>query len=173
MLTDILYFFDQMKKVVDPLAAVGGIAGLFFAIAAYRRATEKEQIDRQRGTYDSLDEKYLEFLQLSIEHPELDIFERPIGTVPELTDSTQQTQQLAAFNILLSIFERAFLLYKDEEDGLRLRQWAGWKGSMSQYAERENFRRAWSLCGDGFDTDFQTFMQVNYKLPAPGNGYSR
>lgn len=167
---DVLDFFEATKKVVDPLAAIGGITGLFFAIKAYRQATRKEQIDRQRGTYDSLDEKYLDFLQLSIKHPELDIFERPMLTPPELTDSKQQMQQLAAFDILLSIFERAFLLYKDEEDGLRRRQWAGWKGSMSQYAGRENFRRAWSLCGDGFDTDFQAFMQNEYKLPAPGSG---
>jgi len=163
---EILKFFEDMKVLVDPLAAIGGIAGLYLALAAYRKATKKEQLDRERGTYDSLDAKYLDFLRLSIQHPELDLFERPLPAPPELSDQGC-VQQLAAFAILLSIFERAYLLFKDETDGLRARQWAGWQGSMSQYAERGNFREAWRLCGDGFDTAFQTFLQNEYNLPAP------
>ena len=162
-----LVCFEHLKTIVDPFAALAAIGSLPFAAWTYWKATKKEQQDRERGTYDSLDEKYVEFLQLSIHHPELDIFERPLVNAPVLTDPQQLLQQLAAFNILLSIFERAYLRYHGESDDLRQRQWVGWQGSIRQYAERENFRRAWRQSGNGFDTGFQKFLQSEYSLPPP------
>jgi hypothetical protein len=159
--------FEHLKTIVDPFAALAAMGTLPFAAWTYWKATRKEQQDRERGTYDSLDEKYVEFLQLSIHHPELDIFERPLAGAPELEHPHQLLQQLAAFNILLSIFERAYLRYQGESGKLRERQWEGWRDSIRQYTQRENFRRAWRLSGNGFDTAFQKFLQDEYSLPPP------
>jgi hypothetical protein len=162
----IMDFADQAKKLLDPIAALVTICGLPFAIAAFRQSTKKEQLDREYGTYNSLDEKYVEFLSLSINHPELDIFETPMDRPPELSPS-QIIQQLAGFNILFSIFERAYLMYKGERNEVRERQWAGWQDSIGRYTGRANFKNAWKVCGNGFDTDFQRFLQNQYGLQPP------
>jgi hypothetical protein len=157
-----------LKDVLEALSYVAVIVGFPIALYQYRRKTMKEQSDREYGTYNALDEKYLEFLVVCRDNPRLDIFDIP-DAVPVELDATERKQELIAFTMLISIFERAFLMYHDQHDSVRGKQWSGWHAYVRDYCQRANFRRAWTHAGDQFDTDFQKFMagELASALEAP------
>ncbi|MEJ5995800.1 hypothetical protein WG904_15320 [Pedobacter sp. Du54] len=66
------------KQALDYLDATGKfivILGLPLAYIQYRRVKKKEKSDREYRTYHALDEKYLEFQKLCLDHPYLNIFD--------------------------------------------------------------------------------------------------
>jgi hypothetical protein len=128
------------------------------ALYQHRRGLSKEQADREYGTYNALDDKFLEFQRLCFENPTLDIFDVP-DKVPAHCDPEQAKRELVAFTILFALFERAYLMYREHRTSLRDKQWSGWYEYIASYCGRENFRHAWSVSGVTFDSDFQVFMQ--------------
>lgn len=150
--------FDNVKDWLEALSYLTVIVSLPLALYQYRKITTKEQSDREYGTYNALDEKYLEFLVMCYENPRLDIFDIADGT-PQQLDQLGEKQELIAFTMLFSVFERAFLMYHDQSDVIRTRQWTGWHEYIQHYCQRANFREAWSVSGSTFDSRFQDFMQ--------------
>ena len=149
---------EIVKDWLEALSYLTVIVSLPLALYQYRKITTKEQADREYGTYNALDEKYLEFLEMCYHNPRLDIFDIVDGT-PHTLDQLEKKQELVAFTMLFSIFERAFLMYHDQSDRVRTRQWTGWHEYIQQYCKRANFRNAWSISGSTFDSGFQAFMQ--------------
>ncbi|MGQ7856639.1 hypothetical protein ACUN24_20570 [Pedobacter sp. WC2501] len=148
------------KTILDYLDAVGKIIvilGLPLAYIQYRRTKKKEKRDREYGTYNALDEKYLEFQKLCLEHPYLNIFDIPDKN-PKKLDEKQQKEELILLTMLFSIFERAYLLYSDQYSEIKKKQWIGWDSYIRSYCERDNFLRAWDISGNTFDTDFELYM---------------
>ncbi|GAP62110.1 hypothetical protein ARMA_0533 [Ardenticatena maritima] len=174
--------FEFWKSVVEFLANATVFLGFPIAILQYKRAIQKEQRDREYGTYDALDNKYLEFLYLCLQHPELDIFDVPDEKIHQFTDVSPsnnsspnfetQKKELIAFSILISILERAYLLYADQSTEIKQRQWEGWRQYMEDYAKRENFQRAWQICGEQFDQEFVRFMDEIIKKHLPSTSTS-
>lgn len=107
-----------------------------------------------------MDEKYLEYQDLCIRYPYLDIFDVPDSHPIELNEK-QKKEELIAFTMLISIFERAFLMYHDQSSDLKSKQWSGWNEYIKSYCERKNFRIAWKICGSSFDSDFQEFVKIH------------
>jgi hypothetical protein len=62
----------------------------------------------------------------------------------------------------MSIFERAYLMYGDQGEEVKKRQWAGWESYIQGFCQRDNFRdrcrKAWKISGTTFDTRFQAYM---------------
>jgi len=145
-----LEHLDQFTK----LAVVFGIP---VGLTQFWLKVRQERRDRDYGTYNALDEKYIEFQQLCLAHPYLDVFDvpdqNPIALTPE-----QEKQELVAFTLLFSIIERAFLMYADRSARARAKQWTGWETYLLSYCRRSNFRKAWQISGFTFDADFQARM---------------
>lgn len=158
--------FKEWKEVWELASYVTIVLGLPLALYQYRRKTLKEQQDREYGTYNALDEKYLAFVQLCFENPQLDIFDIPDAT-PVAHTPTDDKQELIAFTMLFSIFERAYLMYADQSSGIKRRQWSGWLAYLTEYCARENFRTAWRISGNTFDTHFQDFVEQTMLQAAP------
>src|ERR1700744_455726 len=66
--------FVTYLEVIDKFVI---ILGLPIAFIQYFRTKKKEKRDREYGTYNALDEKYLEFQKLCLDHPYLNIFDIP------------------------------------------------------------------------------------------------
>jgi len=147
----------HVKDIVELLDRLTVLIGVPAGLYHYTRTTKKEQRDREYGTYNALDEKYLEFLKLCLDHPSLDVFDIPDETPRQLTEE-QAKIELIAFTMLISMFERAFLMYRDQSTAVKRRQWSGWDSYIREYCERKNFRRDWEILGDEFDEDFQRYM---------------
>jgi len=147
-----------LKDILEILAYISFIFAIPWALIEFFRTKRKEQLDREYGTYDALDQKYLEFQRLCLEYPYLDVFDIP-DAKPVKLNKQQKKEELIAFTMLFSIFERAYLMYYDQSTEIKKKQWSGWKEYIIKYCNRENFRRAWKISGNTFDADFQMFMQ--------------
>jgi hypothetical protein len=82
------------------------------------------------------------------------------GVVHPGRGDKKRKQEMVAHAILFSLFERAFLMFYQQEDQFRLRQWSGWKHFLNDFIRREAVRSAWRLCRETYDTDFQKFMDA-------------
>lgn len=151
-----------MEKQIQFYLEIAGrivvLLGFPLAYVQYLRTKRKEKRDREYGTYNALDEKYLEFQKLCLDHPYLNIFDIP-DKVPQKLDEKQQKEELILLTMLISIFERAYLLYSDQNSVIKKKQWVGWDSYIKSYCKRENFLQAWKISGNTFDTDFEKFME--------------
>ena len=145
------------KDILECLSYLTILLGFPIAIYQFRRSALKEELDREYGTYNALDEKYLEFQQLCLLNPRLDIFDIQDGQATTLTPE-EEKKEIIAFTMLFSIFERSFLMYSDQDTEIKLRQWSGWREYILGYCKRDNFRKAWAISGQTFDTNYQEFM---------------
>ena len=146
-----------IKDYLEAASYLSIILGLPAALYQFIRAKRKEELDREYGTYNALDEKYIEFQKLCFDLPTLDIFDIPDSSARELSE-LEKKQELIAFTMLFSIFERAYLMYFDQDGNLKAKQWTGWNDYIASYCRRQNFRDAWESSGNTFDTDYQKFM---------------
>ena len=148
---------NDVKLWLEILSHVVVLVGVPFGLYRYIRTVQKEQQDREYGTYNALDEKYIEFQRLCLDHPELDIFDVP-RPGPKPLSEDQARQELIIFTILFAIFERAYLMYSDESTRLKKNQWSGWDEYIRSYCRRANFVKAWTASGATFDKNFEVYM---------------
>jgi hypothetical protein len=95
----------------------------------------------------------------------------------DLTEE-QQERVLVIYEILISLFERAYLLSYDEKmTRKQQRRWLSWEDFMREWCEREDFRRLLPRLLQGEDPDFaahilklanQAAIQANNSASSPG-----
>ena len=153
---NLLQYFELATFIVT-------LMGVPAAIFIYTKEQRLQREEREYGTYDALDEKYIELQQLCIEYPELDIFDTPYAEPRKLTEE-QQKQEEAIILIRISIFERAFLMYQRTPSKAKNEQWDGWDSEIKEWLERKNFREVWNMHAPYYDKTF--FKYFNQYLSA-------
>jgi len=143
-ITQIIYYVAM--SIAGPLA-----------ILAYLKVKETERLEKEYKTYDELDNKLFEYQKLALEYYDLDILDVP-NNDPSLAFDKKRKQEMVAYSILFSLFERAFLMFSNQADKFRQRQWSGWKHFLNDFIRRDSVRTAWQLSKNTYDTDFQIFM---------------
>jgi hypothetical protein len=134
------------------------ILGLPLAIYLFYQEKHKERLDREYGTYNALDDKYIHFLELCLEKPDLDVFGLTLEPSQGDDPGFKRRQEQLLFTILISMLERAFLMYRDQDTKVKECQYKGWVEYMEDYCKKDNFRRQWAELGLQFDSDFVGFM---------------
>jgi hypothetical protein len=148
------------------LANWAGVVSVWVAIASFWSEKRRERREREYGTYHALDEKYSEYLTLCAARPELDLYFVPHPSPPAL-DPAQHIAQLAQFEILVSLFERAFLMYQDHPSRVRATQWEGWERCLREWVRRPIFGLLWQRIGSAqFDQEFVAYMTSAHGMPA-------
>ena len=127
------------------------------AVIAYIATKKMERIEKEHQTYDELDNRFFEYQKLALEYYDLDILDVP-NNDPSLAFDKKRKQEMVAYAILFSLFERAYLMFSRQADGFRERQWSGWKHFLNDFLCRQNVRTAWELSKATYDTEFQGFM---------------
>lgn len=117
-----------------------------------------KELEKEYLTYNALDEKYIEFQKLCLDHPYLDVFDIKDAN-PKQLNPQQQKEELIAFTMLFSIFERAFIMYEKQDPEIREEQWRGWDEYIHAYCKRKNFVAAWKISGSTFDERFAKYME--------------
>jgi len=135
------------------------ILGLPAAIFIYLKEQRQQREEREYGTYDALDDKYIEIQQLCLNHPELDVFDSPFVTPAELSEQ-QRKQEEAILLIRISIFERAFLMYHRATTQSKIDQWEGWSCEIKEWLERKNFKAVWDEHSPYFDKTFVNYFNA-------------
>src|SRR6202140_3471570 len=127
------------------------------AVITYIAVKKTQRLEKEHKTYDELDNKFFEYQKLALEYYDLDILDVP-NNDPSLAFDKKRKQEMVAYAILFSLFERAYLMFSSQADKFRQRQWSGWKHFLNDFLRRENVRIAWELSKNTYDTDFQSFM---------------
>jgi hypothetical protein len=145
---------SMLNNYLQIASGIVTILGLPLALYLFYNEKRKERKEREYGTYNALDDKYIHFLEMCLEKPELDVIEYSVDTQ---FDKNERQEQIL-FLILISILERAFLMYNDQSTKIKERQWLGWVEYMKDYCNKENFRKKWPELGPQFDKKFVGFM---------------
>jgi hypothetical protein len=144
-ITQIIYYIAM--SIAGPLAVI-----------AFLRAKKMDRLEKEYKTYDELDNRFFEYQKLALEYYDLDILDVP-NNDPSLAFDKKRKQEMVAFAILFSLFERAYLMFSNQADKFRQRQWSGWKRFLDDFIRRDTVRTAWQLSKETYDTDFQAFME--------------
>jgi hypothetical protein len=152
---------DLISQNLEIATFIITIMGVPAAIFLYLREQHQQRAEREYGTFDALDEKYIEIQQLCLEHPNLDVFDSPYSK-PKALSEEEKKQEEAILLIRISIFERAYLMYKRTTSNARDGQWKGWELEITEWFERDNFRNVWNEHGQYFDASFfQYFDKIS------------
>jgi hypothetical protein len=141
------------------------VVGLPFAIVVFMLERRKERQADQEEIYQRLSDEYREFLKLVIDNPDLQLLRRTPGDA-SLT-AEQHERRRAIFEILISLFERAYLLvYEEPMDPNTARLWSSWEDYMREWCKRDDFRAALPDLLQGEDPDFQKhILALSQKSP--------
>lgn len=146
-------------ETLQALTSTVHLLGVPIAIILFILAKRKEIRDRENGTYDSLDAKYQEFLNVCLNNPDLPLFDSGLTMPGPLTPEQEHRTQIA-YCMLISILERSYLMYKDQTSSLRKKQWTGWESYMEDYLNFPPFAQQWRKLSIQFDTDFVRHMEA-------------
>lgn len=159
------FTIDTIRQSLQIITFVITIIGVPIGITLYYKDQKSKREAREYGTYHALDNKYIELQQLCLKHTELDVFDTPFTNVRELSE-IQQKQEESILLIRISIFERAYLMYKLSNSLNQNEQWEGWEREMQEWFKRSNFQKVWSKHYHYFDRRFSDFLESHNELPA-------
>ncbi len=139
------------------LSYVVTVIGLPMAIAVFLTEKRKERRNEEEAVYESVSDNYQEFLRIVLEHPDLHLFS--MTKTPALTED-QQERMMVIFSMLISLFERAYmLLYEEGANSDKLRRWHSWEDYMREWCAREDFRDSLDTLLTGEDPDFCAYIR--------------
>lgn len=134
------------------LSYVVTVIGLPLAIVTFVLEQRKERENEDEEVYQLLADNYTDFLKLVMANPDLQLRSQ-LDPLPMTAE--QEERKLVLFEILTSLFERAYLLaYDPDMRGKRLRRWMSWEDYMREWCLREDFRQHLPRLLVGEDADF-------------------
>lgn len=129
------------------------VIGLPLAILVFIYEQRRERDNEEEEIFQRLSDEYREFLKLVLDNADLQLLRRE-GAPPVLT-AEQKERRFAIFGILISLFERAYLLvYEDSMDKKTRRLWQSWEDYMREWVRRADFRDALPDLLPGEDEEF-------------------
>lgn len=147
-----------LLETFEFLSYVVTVVGLPFAIIVFILEQRKERDNEEEEIYQRLSDEYREFLKLVLDNSDLQLLRRE-GVQKELTEE-QKERRLAIFGILISLFERAYLLvYEDKMDKKARRLWRSWEDYMIEWVRRVEFRDALPNLLEGEDEEFTQYIR--------------
>lgn len=139
-------------ELMELLSYFATVIGIPLAIAIFIVQERKERQSEQEEIYDKLMDHYAEIQEKLFEHPELDQHDTP------LADQEARRRQRILYEMLINLFERAFILLYGEKDPAYVRMWNSWYDYIDLWVERPNFRALLPEMTVGEDPYFVDFM---------------
>lgn len=143
----------DMRERWELLSYIVTVVGLPFALLVFIYEQRRERRNEEEEIFQRLSDEYREFLKLVLDNSDLQLLRRE-GVRHEWTEE-QKERRLAIFGIVISLFERAYLLvYEDDMDRQTRRMWQSWEDYMREWVRRADFRDALPELLEGEDEDF-------------------
>ena len=131
--------------------------GLPVAILFFAWEQRKERNNEEEEQYQLLSNAYNDFLKVVLAHPDLQL--RSNEPLPEPSPE-QRERMLVIFDMLISLFERAYLVaYAEDMGEADRRRWNSWDDYMREWCRREDFHNALPLLLRGEDPEFQQYIR--------------
>ena len=133
------------------------VLGLPLAIFVFVHEQSKERENEEEEVYQMLSDNYQDFLKVVLDHSDLHLL--TAKATLELNE-TQQEKMWIVFSMLISLFERAYvLLYSNEMSPQQRRRWQSWDDYIVEWCQREDFQKALTEQLRGEDPDFARYIQ--------------
>lgn len=148
----------MLLETWELLSYVVTVIGLPLAITVFFYQQRKERENEEEEVYQLLSDNYQDFLKVALENPDLKLFsvEQTAGLSEE-----QRERKLIIFTMLVSLFERAYLLLHEEGMSQKeLRRWRSWEDYMREWCMRADFQAALPRLLDGEDPEFVAYIQT-------------
>jgi hypothetical protein len=145
------------SEIFELASYVVTVVGLPFAIGVFLYEQRKERENEEEEQYQHLSDAYNAFLKIVLDNADLQLrTHEPLATATQ----EQRERMLVIFDMLISLFERAYLVaYKDEMDRTERRRWNSWDDYMREWCRRDDFFNALPLLLRGEDPDFQSYIK--------------
>lgn len=161
----------SLLEALELASYVVTVVALPFAIIVFVAEQQKERENEEEESFQLLSNSYTEFLRLVLENPDLRL--RSVQATPDLS-AEQQERMLVLFDILISLFERAYiLLYEDPLPAHRERPWHSWDDYMREWCRREDFQRLLPELLRGEDPEFKAYIERLAREEAPAEAEAR
>lgn len=128
------------------------IVGLPLAIGVFIHDRRRDRQNDEEELFLRLSDEYADFMRLVIDNADLQLLSP--AAKGELSEE-QRERKHALFAILVSLFERAYVLvYEDDMSRQQQRLWLSWADYMHEWCAREDFRTALPALLHGEDPGF-------------------
>ena len=143
---------------LEALSYVVTVVGFPFAIWVFIKEQHKERINDDEELYLQLSDEYSKFLRLVLTNADLHLMTQATPGEPFNADQVERSNIL--FELLISIFERAYILvYEDTMSHQTARLWQTWEDYMRYWCRRADFRSLLEALLEGEDPDFQRYIK--------------
>ena len=140
------------------LSYVVTAVGLPLAILVFLYEQKKERDNEEEEVYQLLSDNYQDFLMVALGNPDLRLFS---AEQTANLSAEQRERMLIIFNMLTSLFERAFLLlYEPKMSSKQLRRWSSWEDYMREWCRRKDFHDMLPELLDGEDPEFVEYIRA-------------
>jgi hypothetical protein len=147
------------------LSYVVTVIGLPLAIAVFLYEQRRERENEEEEVYQLLSDNYQDFLKIALDNPDLRLFSA--GATNSLSEQ-QRERQLIIFDMLISLFERAYLLlYEENMMPKQARRWHSWEDYMLEWCRRPDFHASLPRLLHGEDPSFVRYLE---RLAASAGG---
>lgn len=142
---------------LELLSYVVTVIGLPMAILMYMREQRKERQTDDEELYLTLSDDYAKFLRLVLENADLHLMTDATARM-KFTDEQLERRKIL-FEILIAIFERAYILvYEERMSRQAARLWQTWEDYMHEWCRRQDFRALLPHLLEGEDREFQQYI---------------
>jgi hypothetical protein len=146
-----------MREAWELASYIVTALGLPVAILFFAWEQRKERDNEEEEGYQLLSDAYNDFLKVVLAHPDLQL--RSAAPLENPT-AEQHERMLVIFDMLISLFERAYLVaYKEDMGETEARRWNSWDDYMREWCRREDFHNALPLLLRGEDPEFQQYIR--------------
>ena len=142
----------------EMLSYVVTVFGLPLAIVVFLYEQRKERDNEEEEVYQLLSDNYQDLLKVALANPDLRFFSAEESS--QLSEE-QRERMVIIFSMLVSLFERAYLLlYEEKMSPKQIRRWYSWEDYMREWCRRADFRTSLPLLLRGEDPDFVRYLQA-------------
>lgn len=143
------------KETWELLSFIVTVIGLPLAIVVFLWEQRRERDNEEEEEYQLLADAYNDFLKVAIDNADLQL--RSKTAVP--LSPEQQERKLLIFDMLISLFERAYLVaYQPNMAGQRARRWNSWEDYMREWCRRADFHQRLPELLRGEDPEFSKYI---------------
>jgi hypothetical protein len=147
----------NLRDAFEFASFVVTVVALPFAVWVFFIEQRKERENEEEEAYQLLSNAYIDFLKIVLGNADLQLRSTP--ALPNPTPE-QNERMLVIFDMLVSLFERAYLVaYKDDMTPTERRRWNSWDDYMREWCRRDDFHNALPLLLRGEDPAFQTYIK--------------
>ncbi|HXF46243.1 MAG TPA: hypothetical protein VNK91_09005 [Burkholderiaceae bacterium] len=131
--------------------------GLPLALFTFVYEQRKERINEEEEVYQLLSNAYTDFLKVVIDNPDLHLTTQ--AATADLTPE-QRERMLIIFDMLMTLFERAYLTaWQPDMTERQRRRWAVWEDFMREWLRRDDFYANFERLLIGEDPDFVVYIR--------------